>query len=524
MPNLSALLAEGERLMPAAERHQRPLGAPDRADLGFRIERPKALDDDELADPDDDGAGVSTEENGSGPTKLYIYSDIGGWFGVWPEEIIAELSSIPGDIELHLHSPGGDAFDGIAIYNAFRQHPGKIHGSVDGLAASAASVIAMACDDLKMSKGAQLMIHDAWGFAQGPQADMEKMGQFLGKISNSIADIYAEKAGGDAEGWRVAMKEESWYTDKEAVEAGLADRIETSAAAAKNHWDLKVFNHAGREKAPKPPMPGGRRADMAGRGVGVQIDYAALERMAREDAEQGQRITAAADALRAGKDVTPAQAAALIHAAAQRADARTQTPVATPANGPSKEESSMAHDPAKIREALGLGPDATDEQVQTAWAQAYAAPAPTPAPTPPAENGTTPALPDPTYPGQTTGLAALAESARKQGVVLIDPSQLAEMQQMARLGMEAHQTLRRDQRDAVINSAVKDGKIALSRVKHWQDAWDADPEGTRQLLDSMSPNLVPVEALGYAGSVTNGQDEAAYLGLYPEDKEKIRRG
>lgn len=513
---LAALLAEGEQILRA--RHEAPggLGGPkaERTDKGYRVERPQAKADAD-APPD--------------PTKLYIYSDIGGWFGVWPEDVIAELAGETGDIELHLHSPGGDAFDGIAIFNAFKDYDedparGQVNVEIDGLAASAASVIAMAGRKVKMKRSSQIMIHDAWGYAVGPAEDMESMRVFLDKISESTAEIYAEKAGGTAAEWRTAMKAESWYRDREAVEAGLADEIQTGSAAAKNQWDLKVFNYAGRDAAPTPPMPGGHHP-VAGAysGTGV-VDLAALEAMTeprlRPAEHQALDALQGAQAVAAGRDVSPAQAAALIHAAAQRASARTEppegthTPDAAPAvAGPSHTEgaSTMPVDRDKIREALGLGPDATKEQVDAAYAAAFSA---DPVPTPPAAPGTTTA-------GTTTtddGLTELARMAAKMGVTLVDSSQIVAMQAMAAQGKQAYDERRREQRDAIIQMAIDTGRIELSRKDHWVKKWDGDPEGTRLLLESLAPNLVPMSAAGYTGTVAANEAESRYFDLYPEDK------
>jgi ATP-dependent protease ClpP protease subunit len=517
MPNLTALLAEGESLRPSAKRHERPLGAPDRADLGYRVERPQAAAD---------GA-VETAEAGTDPVKLFIYSDIGGWFGVWPEDVIGELAGITGDIELHLHSPGGDAFDGVAIYNAFKDYDedpkrGAVNVEIDGLAASAASVIAMAGRKIKMKRGSIMMIHDAWGFAQGPAEDMGKMQTFLDKISGSIAEVYADKAGGTAEDWRTAMRAESWYTDREAVEAGLADKIETQAAAAKNKWDLAVFNYAGRDAAPTPAMPAGRHP-MAGAYTEGLVDLEALARMAADEAEGPDRSSVldalkGAQALKDGKEVTPAQAAALMYAAAQRAKARTtpeepQTPAAAQADGPTHTEGdpNMPFDPAKIREALGLGPDADDAKVQAAWAAAF-----TPAPTPPAEPGNSPT--------DLEGLSALAAKAASLGVRLIDPGQLDEMRAMAARGQQAYNAQQAGERDAVIDAAVRSGRIALSRVDDWKKSWDAEckvggtGEKTRELIESLSPNLVPMEAQGYSGMGASNETDTRLYDLYPEMK------
>lgn len=520
---LAALLAEGEQIFRA--RHEAPggLAGPkaERTDRGYRVDRPQAAAGQE-------GSGTISENDPADPTKIYIYSDIGGWWGVWPEDIIAELADLTGDIELHLHSPGGDAFDGVAIFNAFKDYDedskrGAVNVEIDGLAASAASVIAMAGRKVKMKRGSQIMIHDAWGYAVGPEDDMEKMREFLGKISASIAEIYAEKAGGTAKEWRAAMKAESWYRDKEAVEAGLADEIQTSSEAAKNQWDLKVFNYAGRDAAPTPPMPGGNHGTVGKYTTSSLIDFEALAAMTeprlRPQEHQALDALQGAEAIAAGNQVTPAQAAALMHAAAQRAKTRstspedTTTPAAAQVDGPTHTEGepNMPFDPKKIREALGLGPDATDAEVQAAWTTAYS----TPAPTPPAEQ-----------PGPTGNLNALAEMARQQGVILMDPAQLDEMRAMAARGQQAYNTQKASERDGVIKWACETGRIALSRVEDWKKSWDAEVktggtgEKTRELIESLSPNLVPMEAAGYSGMGAVNETDTRLYDLYPEMKPK----
>lgn len=220
---------------------------------------------------------------------------------------------------------------------------------------------------------------------------------------------------------------------------------------------------------------------------------------------------------------TPAQAAARIHAAAQRAAGAT--PDTTPVTGPSSTEGGsvmpQAYDPVKIREALGLGPTATDPEVETAWAAAFGKPAP--ATVPPAAPGTTDPTPTPapTPPTPTPAPGAmgdLAKLAKAMGVTIIDPSQLAAMQNMAAQGKQAYDKQRADERDGIIEKAVAAGKIELSRVPDWQRKWDADPEGARQTLDALAPNMVPMTTLGYAGSMAVNEGEQRHYDLYPEDK------
>lgn len=194
--------------------------------------------------------------------KIYIYDEIGFW-GTSASDFVSELNELDAkSIELHLNSPGGEIFDGLAIYNALKQHKAKVTVYVDGLAASAASFIAQAGDELVMARNAQMMIHDGIAFAYGNEQDMLDTAKVLSDLSNNIADIYAYAAGKRGfdttlEDFRALMREEVWYSGKEAVDAGLADSVldhdDDEVEEAKNKWDLgAVYNHAGREKAESP--------------------------------------------------------------------------------------------------------------------------------------------------------------------------------------------------------------------------------------------------------------------------------
>lgn len=189
---------------------------------------------------------------------LRIFDAIDNWgdmFGVSAKEFVKSLDELPEEvteIRLHINSPGGDSFDGIAILNALRAHPARVVAIVDGIAASAASFIAVGADELVMSRNSELMIHDAWGLCVGNATDMHSMADMLDRHSDNLASIYAEKAGGTVETWRAAMQKETWYSADEAVAAGLADRVDAKAKSAKSKFDLSIFAYAGRDAAPAP--------------------------------------------------------------------------------------------------------------------------------------------------------------------------------------------------------------------------------------------------------------------------------
>lgn len=167
--------------------------------------------------------------------ELYIYDEImPKWIadlfgsGVSAEGLIEELNDISANtINVRINSPGGAVFEAIAIYNALVAHSATINVYVDSIAASAASVIAMAGDNITMMVGSQLMIHDAMNVQAGNAADMREMADFLDRQSDNIASIYAEKAGGETKEFRDLMLAETWLYAEEAVELGLADEVYT---------------------------------------------------------------------------------------------------------------------------------------------------------------------------------------------------------------------------------------------------------------------------------------------------------
>jgi len=233
MARIDELLAEGRQL-----RARRRPAARTQSESWYRIENKKAK-----------------------RAKVFIYDEISFW-GISAQSFINELEEITADeIELHLNSPGGDVFDGFAIYQALLSHKATVEVQIDSLAASIASVIAMAGDIRQISTVGQMMIHDAFGFAIGNAEDMRKTADLLDRLSDTIAEVYAARAGHTRDYWRGLMKEESWFNAEEAKAAGLVSSIYGEAAdddsdkePVENRWDLSIFTHAGREEAPAPQL------------------------------------------------------------------------------------------------------------------------------------------------------------------------------------------------------------------------------------------------------------------------------
>ncbi len=178
------------------------------------------------------------------PSVLHIYDEI-GFFGITAADLVRDLAAAAGDLEIHVNCPGGDVFEGIAIYNALSQRQGTVSVIVDGLAASAASFITQAASpgQMTVAKTASMMIHDAFGMGIGNAVDMRALADLLDQQSDNIAGIYADRSGKPVAQWRAAMRAETWYVGQEAVDAGLADTVQGGAEPARVQaaWDLSIF-------------------------------------------------------------------------------------------------------------------------------------------------------------------------------------------------------------------------------------------------------------------------------------------
>ncbi|QQD28879.1 Clp protease ClpP [Pseudomonas simiae] len=177
---------------------------------------------------------ASTDEN-----SITIYDPIGfDWWtgeGVTAKRISAALRSIgDSDVTVKINSPGGDVFEGLAIYNLLREHKGKVTVQILGLAASAASFIAMAADEIQIARAGFLMIHNSWTMAAGDRNDIREVADFLEQIDVTLADIYAVRTGDPIEAMRKLMDVETWMGGAAAIDAGFADNFLSSDAAVED--------------------------------------------------------------------------------------------------------------------------------------------------------------------------------------------------------------------------------------------------------------------------------------------------
>ena len=191
------------------------------------------------------GATLTVRAAGSDRTEILLYSEI-GYFGITAERFVAALNAVSTRaIDLRINSPGGDVFDGLAIANAMRAHPSRITVYIDGIAASIASIIALAGDRVKIADNAFLMIHNPWTIALGDAREFRTVADVLDKFTLSLAGEYVKKSGAKLETITAQMDAETWFSAQEALDAGLVDAIEgeadTATAAA---FDLSIYARA----------------------------------------------------------------------------------------------------------------------------------------------------------------------------------------------------------------------------------------------------------------------------------------
>ena len=177
--------------------------------------------------------------------KIYVYDSIGGE-GIMALDIIKELSDAEGEIDVHINSGGGSVSQGIAIYNALKEYNGEVHVRVDGLAASIASVIAMAGDTVTMAEGSLLMVHLPWTMIAGNANDLRKEAEVLDQHKETLIDIYESNSPLSREEIEGMLTEETWLTAEEAYELGMITDIAGELKQAAS-VDIDRFNNAPNE-------------------------------------------------------------------------------------------------------------------------------------------------------------------------------------------------------------------------------------------------------------------------------------
>lgn len=206
---------------------------------------------------------LKIQAKGKNTAEIWLYGDIGD--SMWGDSISAkqfadELKAVGGvsTIVLHINSPGGSVFDGLAIYNSLKNHPARVETEIDGAALSIASVIALAGDSVRMSGNAFFMIHNPWTCACGDARDFRGMADRLDLVRGSLLGTYATKAGKKASSGQLSewMDAETWFTADEAQQHGFVDEITNELdVAAKYDLGRYGFKNAPRQIKERIAMP-----------------------------------------------------------------------------------------------------------------------------------------------------------------------------------------------------------------------------------------------------------------------------
>ena len=198
-------------------------------------------------------ASIRSEASGD-VAAIYVYDVIDSYWGASAKGMVEAFAAIGGkDVALHVNSPGGDVFEARAMVSAVRAHQAKGHkvtAYIDGLAASAATYLALSGDEVHIADGGMFMVHNSWTLAWGDKTEMRSIADLLDKIDGTIHSDYARKTGAKAEQITAWMDAETWFTAQEAKDAGFVDSVieppkATDAKAAR--WNLAAYPNA-----PKP--------------------------------------------------------------------------------------------------------------------------------------------------------------------------------------------------------------------------------------------------------------------------------
>lgn len=185
---------------------------------------------------------------------IYLYDVIDAWFGVSAQMMVDALKSASGKtVHLHINSPGGDVFESVAMATAIAAHDGDVIAHIDGVAASAATRVALAAKEVRIADSGLMMIHNSWTIAWGNSEEIRKTADLLDKVDTGIVADYTRKTGASEQQVRDWMAAETWFTAQEALDNKFVDAIDaTTQGAANKAWDLSAYQNAPKRQEPAP--------------------------------------------------------------------------------------------------------------------------------------------------------------------------------------------------------------------------------------------------------------------------------
>lgn len=195
------------------------------------------------------GSGLRLEATSEDSTTVYVYDIIDSFWGVSAADFAREIGAVrTPNVLLRINSPGGDVFEARAMMAAIAEHPAKFTAKIDGLAASAATALTLACDIVDIVEGGFFMIHQAWTIALGNADDMRATANLLDKVDNSLIDGYVARSGKTVDQVKAWMSAETWFDAQEAVDAGFCNNVVPLATGAAK---ASAFNLAAYANAPQ---------------------------------------------------------------------------------------------------------------------------------------------------------------------------------------------------------------------------------------------------------------------------------
>lgn len=448
--------------------------------------------------------------------ELLIYGEI-GW-EVNPTAVVTDLRAVEGDLTVRVNSPGGEVHGGIAIMNALRALPGTVTVVVEGLAASAASFIAVGgADRLVLRPEASLMIHDAWTGVDGNAADLTKAVEELDRISSTMAQIYSTKAGGTPEQWREAMRAETWFTASEAVDAGLADAVEDARAPALASVTrspiMARFRYQGRASAPPPKIngPSGHNRKESG--------MSALSKLAREMGQDEKKVKAALQRFFAEEvtvtstvDVEYPEDTTVVPTGSETIPLTSEVPegvVFTVSDSPDGWGAEVDESTGALTVTAPSGVEPDDEVVVTVTATGTDS-----------ETVEIPVTvtvtsvagePDPATSGAGTGEPGSLTTT-------VDSARLAELEEAAAYGRAAMERDHEAKAKAFADAAFRDNKIGAAARKRWAAAWIADREDAETRMAQIPTGTVHRAEAGHART-----DQVAVDKATSDREDRVRR-
>ncbi|MER7280403.1 head maturation protease, ClpP-related [Dactylosporangium sp. NPDC000244] len=419
---------------------------------------------------------------------VFIYGVIGGWWsGVDAKSFVAAINAIKTkQLNVHINSYGGSAYDGLTIFQALRNHSARIVTYVDGIAASAASVIAMAGDHRIVAPYASIMVHRAWTLAIGHDLELHKEADEIGRLSKNYARLYANRGttSASADDWLAVMTDETWYYGEEAVEAGLMHEVQEDA------------EKTGDDSADDPAVVVGTEGD----DEDEDDDVLAMNAFAQQffgfqarDRSTPPRMPAAHADVPRNADPAVSETATETPTAEQ---AKPEMSGAEPEPTTEPEEDPVS-DLSEISSRLGLTDDADETAVLAALDELKAK-----ADNPP------PPQPDPAAEAAVKAQADENAELRKTVDVLSNKVEAMSTELAATKAEKAANT-----KKSILDDAQAKGKFTPAERAQWEADYDEAPAAVARMLDRIAAGTaVPVTAAGETGAAepTDTTDWAAW--------------